>query len=78
MNRAGKGDNYGLIETEGNDSMCGIIWGDTNLDAITFYYLDPVFFHSAGKNTSYNDLIIAFYFHRPATQYPGNDAFQLD
>jgi hypothetical protein len=35
-------------------------------------------FHPAGENTSDDDLIITFYFHGPATQYPGNDALQLD
>ena len=68
----------GLIESECNNAVWCIIWGDAYLDAITFDDLDPMFFHPAGKNTSDNDLIIAFYFHGPATQYPGNDAFQLD
>lgn len=58
--------------------MGGVIWGDADLDAITFYDLDPVLFHPTGKNTSDRDLIVAFYFHGSATQYPGDDAFQLD
>jgi hypothetical protein len=48
------------------------------MDAITFYDLNPMLFHPAGKDASDNDLIIAFYLHSPTTQYPGNDALQLD
>ena len=69
---------YVLVESEGNDAVRGVIWGDADLNTITFYDLNPVLFHAAGKNTSDNDLIIAFYFHGPATQYPGDNAFQLD
>lgn len=68
----------GLVESKGYDAMGGIIGGDADLNAVTFYDLNPVLLHAAGENTSDNDLIIAFDFHSPATQYPGNNALQLD
>ena len=55
-----------------------VIGGDAYLHFITFQNLDPVFFHAAGEDTLYDDLIITCYFHCPAPQNSGYRTFQLD
>ncbi len=62
----------------GYDSMGGIIRGDAYLDPIPFYDSDSVLFHAAGKNGPHSYTVVAFDFHTPATQDPGNHTLHLD
>lgn len=61
-----------------NDSMGGVIRGNTYLNSIPLYHANSVFFHSAGENGPHNDIIVALNFHATATQNLGDYTLQLD
>lgn len=45
--------------------MRSIVWGDTDLDAISFDDFNPMLFHPTGEYAPDDDLVIAFYLHGP-------------
>lgn len=57
--------------------MGGVIGRDAYLNAITFYHLNPVLFHAAGKHSPDHHIIIAFNLHGPPAQDPDYFTFKL-
>ena len=66
------------LEAVSDDSMCGIIRGNTYLYPIPFYNPYSVLFHPAGKHGPHGHVVVAFNFHPSATQDPGYHTLQLD
>lgn len=58
--------------------MGGIIGGDADLDPVALHDLDPVFLHTAGKDTSDNHMVFTFDLHCPTPKNPGDHAFKLN
>jgi hypothetical protein len=67
-----------LLKAVGDQSMGGVIGGYADLYPIALYYLDPVFFHAAGKDAGNYNIIIALNFHGASAHDPGYNTLQLD
>jgi hypothetical protein len=66
------------LKAVGNQAMGCIVGRYADLNAVANHHLDPVFFHSAGQNTSHRDVIFTVNFHGTTAKDLGNDAFQLN
>jgi len=67
-----------LFKTIGDQPMGGVIRRYADLYPVTLNYLDPVFFHSTGKDAGDHNVIIALNFHGPSAHDPGYNTLQFD
>ena len=71
-------DEGASLEAVSDDSMCGIIGGNTYLYPVPFYNPYSVLFHPARKHGPHGHVVVAFDFHSSATQDLGDHTLQLD